>query len=81
MSPARTVQVTVDCAGPAALCAFWVEALGYVRAVDQEMLANASAIRRAWLTDPALRGLPAPFPIFEFPPSGPDDLLGIDGLP
>jgi hypothetical protein len=30
VSPARAVQVTVDCAGPAALCAFWQEALGYV---------------------------------------------------
>lgn len=30
MSHVRTVQVTFDCADPAALAAFWVEALGYV---------------------------------------------------
>ena len=29
MSTARDVQITFDCADPAALCAFWVEALGY----------------------------------------------------
>jgi len=29
VSVARTVQITFDCADPAALCAFWVEVLGY----------------------------------------------------
>ena len=28
---ARTVQVAIDCADPAALAGFWAEALGYVR--------------------------------------------------
>ena len=29
LTPARTVQITFDCADPAALAAFWADALGY----------------------------------------------------
>lgn len=50
----------------------------YAAAVDREQFTVRSAIARAWLTDPALRGLdPPPFPVFTWTPDAPDDLSGL----
>lgn len=49
----------------------------YRDAIEHESLANESAIRRAWFEDPALRGLDAPFPMFEWSPVVPDTPEGL----
>jgi hypothetical protein len=53
----------------------------YEYALEREEFATACRIRNAWFTDPALRRLPAPFPMFHFPEPIPDDLSGLDDAP
>jgi hypothetical protein len=45
---AREVQVTFDCADPAALAAFWAEALGYVLQPPPEGFESWDAALDAW---------------------------------
>ena len=45
---AQRVQVTIDCADPASLAAFWAEALGYVVQPPPEGFESWPAALRAW---------------------------------
>jgi hypothetical protein len=51
----------------------------YRHAVEKEQFAVQCQIRRSWFTDPALRGLEAPFPMFDWDPPTPDDPSGLTG--
>lgn len=49
----------------------------YRDAVEREQFAMRSQMRREWFEDPALRGLGAPFGMFEWEPATPDDPSGL----
>ncbi|MDN5857602.1 MAG: VOC family protein [Pseudonocardia sp.] len=56
MADIREVQVTIDCADPAALGAFWEEVLGYVRDAPPPPFTTWDEALEAWGVPPARRG-------------------------